>query len=230
MTCQKVLIPILIMIVIPLTLIGIYVAVIINWVNEIPEWFLILMIMGILGLSVFLVLKSIKRWADIPCTVTLSDSGITIELKRSVFFFLRTTYQGSWDMIKGASTNYEPNTSKRFYTVNFKSPAITIYLNAPEKVTPGEETEFGTLLMNYIEQHNQLNSDKAEAGIDTTNFYERPWARIFSLIIMVFMIVVLIIFIMMPEKIDFWRVLQLFAFASIFFTAYYLNRRKKTNR
>ena len=223
MTCQRIFVIVLILVMIPVFMMGIFFALILNF-HDLPDWILIPAIILNMGLIFFMVYKALKNWTNIPCEVYLSLEKIKIKLQRPSFIFSKTEYESNWDQLLNVSSNYEPRSSQRFYKISFSDPSITISLDAKQKVLPGEETEFGTLLLNYVEMENAKNITKPK--IDTTNFYQGKGALILTGFTWIFLIAICIVY-LISDKIDAWRIVQFTAFASIWLSAYYFNRKKK---
>ena len=78
--------------------------------------------------------------------------------------------------------------------------------------------------MNYVNKRNE--NEAPETKIDTTNFYQGTGAKIFTAIVWIILVGFSIAFIVLPETIGGWNIIRFAAFASLWFSAYYINRKK----
>jgi len=140
-------------------------------------------------------------------------------------FFQKWMYTCSWRELKAVSSNYDTQTGGRFYKIGLGDRGGNIYLSTDEKTnTPILETEFGELLMEFVETAEHLPGNAA-SHIDRKNFYQAAWAKWFTRIILVMNVVIwgVVIF---GQEVDVWQAVRLSVFSSIWLTAYYLNKGK----
>jgi hypothetical protein len=225
LTCQRIFVVVLILIFLPLLVTFSFIALLLAF-SDLPDWLVISSIFAMMGLNIALVLWAIKRLATIPCDVYLGPEKIRIHIRRPSIIFGRSDYESAWDKLENVSSNYEPRTEKRFYKITFTNPRITISIDSPEKVSPSEETLFGESLMKYVTSYNEETpADKPR--IDTTNFYESTWAKVFTYIMWAALAVFTIVFIAIPDTMDGWRFGQFATGMGIWLAAYYINRSRK---
>jgi hypothetical protein len=223
--CQRVYALVLLMVLIPSTLVIGFIYLLTGIDYVLPDWLVLTLSFALVGLSVVFTLLAIKRWANLPCKVTLNEDGITIELMRRSPFFQQWIYTCSWRELKAVSSNFDTQTGGRFYKIGLGDRGGNIYLSPDEKTnTPILETEFGELLMEFVETAEHLPGNAA-SHIDKRNFYQSTWALWFTRIVLILNVVVwLVAFIV--EDFDLWQAVRLSVFSSIWLTAYYLNRGK----
>ncbi len=227
LTCQRIFVIVMILIIIPMGTMAALLFILVKIGLDIPDWILISSIIGTLGIAILLTVKAMKAWTSIPCEVYLSPEKIIIKLKKPSIIFARDEYESQWDKLYAVSSNYVPSKMLRFYKISFSDPSITISIDSPQIVGSGEETEFGALLMSYVEEFNNSSPVSKTTKIDTKNFYQGRGAKIFNVIIWVFIILFTIGCIIFPDKVEPWRLVQMMIFASVWFSAYYINRNKK---
>ncbi len=228
MTCSRMGITILILVLFPLIVAGSMIAIIFAFGNNMPDWLLIVVIFIILLLTAYWLIGFIKKWGVSPCTAEIDDNGIKVTLKKKSVFYPATVFQSAWADLKSASSGYEPQRDEHFYKVEFSSPPITIYLNSPEKVKGvDEETEFGSLFLAYVALQNEAKQKQGKEQIDTRNFYQSTWAKWLTYLMWLVLIGTTVGYFIAPDSLNPWKLIQFGIYSGIWLTAYYLNTRKK---
>lgn len=224
MKCQRVYAIVLILVGIPSMLVLAFVYLLISTKADLPDWLVLTLSFAIMGLAIALTLLAIARWANLPCTVSLSQDGVTISLTKRSPFFRRWVYQGSWQELAAVSSNYDSQTGGRFYKIAMPRGQGNIYLSSEEKTnTPILETEFGEVLNEYLNVADQLPGHKVP--IDRTNFYQGKWAFWFTRAILLLNAIAWIAFFAIDE-LDAWQITRLSLVSGVWVTAYYLNKGK----
>ncbi len=223
MKCQRVYAVVLILVGIPSVVVISLVFLLLSIQAELPDWLVLTLSFGMVGLSALLTLWAIMKWANIPCTVTLSQDGVLVSLKHRSPFFRRWTYQCSWQELAAASSNYDSQTGGRFYKIAMPNGQGNIYLSNEEKTnTPLLETEFGALLNEYLNVADQLPGHN-NAPIDRTNFYQGKWAFCLTRIVLILNALAWIAFFVIDD-LDAWQITRFSLFSGIWLSAYYLNK------
>lgn len=216
-----------ILVFIPLLLAGIFVSIILTTGNM-PEWMLITASCLLVILSITCTLIIYKRYGALPCEVQMSESGLDVKLLRHSFLYSISHYSSNWGNIENVSTNYDPNHNRRFYQVTFKKPKKTINLIPAEKVThSGHETDFGNVLMNYVQNYNKQHQQEPTMQIHSRGFYDTVLAKVLTFLAWAMIAVIIIVKIISPGKISIWRSFAALAYSGMWLTAYYISKRKR---
>lgn len=226
MKCQRVYAVVLILVLIPSILVVGFIFLLTSIPAVLPDWLVLTSSFLLVGLSAVLTLLAIMKWANLPCSVTLNEDGVIVSLKRRSPFFRKWVYTCSWREIRAVSSNFDSQTGGRFYKLGMRSGDGNIYLSPDEKTnTPVLETEFGSVLMQFVEVAEQL-PDKKLQPIDKKNFYQSTWAYWLTRVVLVLNIVLWGVFIFADESMDAWQVTRFSLFSGVWLTAYYLNKGK----
>ncbi len=181
MTCSRMGIIVLILVLFPLIVAGSMIAILVAAGNDLPDWALVVIIFLILLLTAYWLIGFIKKWGTVPCTVEISERELKITLKKKSVFYPGTVFQSSWADLKSGSSGYEVQRQERFYKVQFSKPDLTVYLNSPEKVRDSNhETEFSSLFLAYVALQNVDSEKQGKQQIDTRNFYQSKWAKVIT--------------------------------------------------
>lgn len=224
--CQRLYAIVLILVVVPLVVVGLFVSVILTYGDGMPDWLLIVVIMIALGISIFATLKLISKYNSVPSSITLNDWGIQITLEKRSLFFTRKVYSSAWTDIKAFSSTYSDQKNTRFYKVGLSDPLINIYIDDTEFVPDSEtETMFSTYVLEKVNEHNRHVDTKAK--IDTKNFYQSNWAKNLTYFVWVILAVLIVLGVFYSDVIEWWRIAQFAAFSGVWLVAYYANNRKK---
>lgn len=228
MTCSRMGIIMLALVVFPLAICGIMFGILIAAGDDLPDWAIGTFIAITIGLALWWTIGFLKKWGNIPCTVELDEKRITIRLKQKSIFYPGTVFSSSWADLRAASSGYEPQRQQHFYKVQFSSPSITIYLNSTEVVSNAyEETEFGSLFLAYVALQNSDFEQKGKQPIDTKNFYQSGWAKAITFLMWPVLTGSLIASFAFPETVESIKVWQFSIYSGIWLAAYYSNNRKK---
>jgi hypothetical protein len=217
---------VLILLIIPLFIMTpIFIGIAMIWGGSLSDVALIAVVVAVMIAGILLTVWMVKRYATVPCEVSVSDSGIQVKLLRHSFLYGVSQYESEWGNIRNVSTNFDPQNSRRFYLVSFKKPNKTINLSPKEKVEAAEETELGTALLSYVDKFN--NQAAPAVQIHSRGFYDSTWAKTLTIIIWIGTVAVVVLSILEPDKIPLWRAGIFLAYSAIWLTAFYINRKKK---
>lgn len=217
---------VLVLIVIPLLwTIPLFVAVAL--MPDMPEWMIPLLVVIILLGAIITTLRLVNNKLTVPCEVTMNDERLEIKLLRHSFLYTITHYESEWANIENVSSNIDTQNNKRFYQVRFRKPAKTISLSTDDIIeTADEETEFGKILLSYVNKFNN-SSSAAALKIHSKGFYDSWWAKLLTFFAWVMTALVIVVSFTRPDSINIWKILGFFAYCVIWLTAYYTNRKKQ---
>lgn len=221
-TCNRAWQVVLVLVAVPLTITALVVSLIItvgiNW----PDWAIITSVVLMILLSLAATLWLVKTQITVPVTVVTDENSITVKFLKQTLFFKQPEIKRNWSDVNALSTNYDNTKGRTFYIIGFVNPTDKLYLNEEEST---EESSAFYETVNTRLQH--LEQSGLHAPVDRRNFYEAPWARVFTNIIWVFMAIIAAVALFSPGEFPWWRMIQFTAFGGVWLSAYYFNTRKK---
>lgn len=187
-----------------------------------------ILIYAALAVIILLTLFVVFKQAHVPVVITIHDSEIEIVFKRKTLFNWLVKKNIPLSQVEYVSDDEDVNhNSRKFFTIKLKNEWGKIILVALKK-TPANETEqFSLELVNAVEQFNSQNKN-ISAPIRRGSFYTGFFAKAFTYIFIAVVVIVTIIKITDPSKIEWYRIVWIYILATSWFANfYYATRREK---
>ncbi|TCC93449.1 hypothetical protein EZ428_01375 [Pedobacter frigiditerrae] len=209
------------MILIPTFGMDIMFVILLNLPKDLPDWIIYGLIVFFLIVLVVSLLLMIKKWLNVPCKTFVNESGISFKFEKKNFFYKYNTFFSGWENVTNISdTAY--NEQGNFYQITFKNPSFTANFSAIKTEEEDAEKFFNELT--YYQDLYNLSHPKIP--ISSKNFYESTLARMITLLFYILVIAIPMVYFTTDKNIDWWRVISLFCFGSIWVGNYYKNTKK----
>lgn len=216
---------VLLLVLVPLTVTAVFMVPLLM-IRDLPEWLIFLIIGVIMVTSIRLLLLLLKKWGSIAAEVQIGEEGIEIKLLQCSPFYTRKEYHSAWEGLANVSSNYDPQHTKRFYSLTLRHPHITVSLQPAESVADSDtETAFGAALIDGVGRYNAAHAAVPQAQIRQRGFYDAWWAKGLTGLAYLSMAGVVLGYFVNREVFGLWRVVQVLCFSALWLAAYYANRR-----
>ncbi|WP_316769555.1 hypothetical protein [Pedobacter frigiditerrae] len=212
---------ILAMVLIPISGMGVMFAILLNLPKDLPDLIIYILIVFFLIILVLSLLLIIKKYLNIPCKTFVDETGISFKFEQKNVFYKYNDFFSGWENVTNISdTAY--NEQGNFYQITFKNPSFTANFSAIKGEEENAEKFFDELTY-YQDLYNLSNPNTL---ISSKSFYESTWARMITWLFYILVIAVPIIYFTTDKSIDWWRIISLFCFGSIWVGNYYKNTKK----
>jgi hypothetical protein len=205
----------------PLGMVGLLMWFLVRFALTAPDWlviaFITLTVVGSVAATVYMVL----RYANVPCTITLDDEGVTVTLQRWSPFYRFNTLKVGWANVLNAAADLDYNTSKLFYVFKTQQPTRTMMLvsnNAQQLL------EFITLMCDHTTRYNSMPTTRQP--ITQISFYGAAWAKWFTYCAIAVMVAATVFYIINPEAFRTTDLVLYYLFAIPWLANYFNSRRK----
>jgi hypothetical protein len=215
---------VMILVVVPLIIVAIFLAIMLS-LPHLPDWAALVGSFVMMGCSIAAVLFLYKKWAAIKAEVTLSEDGIVVKLLEPSPFYPKEGYQSSWEGVENVSTNFDTKHYKRFYMVRFRNQGKAISLSPTDDTDKDTETAFGEALLGYVSRFNSQHQSLPDSIIRQRGFYDTWWAKALTVFTYLMFAGVVIMKLTSPASLDFWRIVQVAIFGTLWLSVYYTNRK-----
>jgi len=215
-----------ILVLIPLLAAAIFIGPLLLFPN-LADWVVMATIIVMMISAIWIVKYIIKNYASANAEVDMDENGIQVRLTGRSMFYRRKNYNSSWQGLENVSSNLDSQHNRRFYSIGFRRPQITLNVMPEDEVSDEEETPFGAALLEHVARYNSASEQSSETKIRQQGFYDTWWAHGITLFACLVMGAALVLHFLTPERVSSWRLLQAFCVSGMWLGTYYVNRRQR---
>jgi hypothetical protein len=195
--------------------------------RNLPDWAVIVAAFTIMGAALALTVFVVFKWLTVECEVSLSDEGFSFHLIQRTPFMQLDDFSCNWANITNAAVNENRQNNKFFYSIEFRE-GRTLYfddISAKNEKQPAPSA-FWEELNTHVQQFND-SAIAPELKIKDSGFYDKPWATVFTWIMLFFTVILVGAAIFMPEDVPWYKVGALFAFLVPWTINYFYAQKKR---
>jgi hypothetical protein len=191
-------------IVVPIVFIYAMLAIVLS-VKEISDIVLIISIVATLGISIVLLLWIIKTKLGITSMVLPSETGLQIKLSKTNLLYRSPEINFDYAAIKNISYNYDVQHRKYYLLVNPRKGATFQFTALNE--SPDDLAALNELVEKHRAGFNQNPQLGAHEKIGDTGFYETPFAKVVTWVMIVFTVLITVMLITGTETLPWYKVI-----------------------
>ena len=216
------------MVVIPVTVMFLFVGILLNIPGENPDWLIVGTIVIAMAIATTLTLIVNFRYLIVPCKLDLDSKGLRITLTRKSPLLTFHEFSCGWENVTNASPEYLSQNETWYYLMKFRKPARTIQLNLPGKEAKIENPPFFLAIDRYIKEFNE-NPNRVSAGqITHKGFYQSRFAQFLTGLTLAMMIAAPVVA-LTSKKSDqsWWPLVSFYAFGITWLVNFFIARKKR---